>query len=109
MLTSTKLQTCKNILCDIFKIVIFVFTLCNHFEADHIDHKKQMITLTKVSKARSHGLVVNGDDLQSRDCGFESQRHILDGCKRCYSYYVIKKITKIKVAKWGTPKKIFKN
>jgi hypothetical protein len=55
--------------------------------------------------ARSHGLVVKGDDLQSRDCGFESRRRILDGSKRCYSYYFIKKITKIKVAKWGTPKK----
>jgi hypothetical protein len=52
--------------------------------------------------ARSHGLVVKGDDLQSRDCGFESRRRKLDGCKRCYSYYIIKKI---KVAKWWTPKK----
>jgi hypothetical protein len=60
---------------------------------------------TERKLARSHGLVVKGDNLQSRDCGFESRCHKLDGCKRCYSYYIIKKITKIKVAKWGTPKK----
>ena len=32
---------------------------------------------------------------------------ILDGCKQFASYY-IKENLKIKVAKWGTPKKIFK-
>ncbi len=58
--------------------------------------------------ASIHVLVVKGDDLQSRDCGFESRPRILDGCKQCYSYYIIKKRTKIKAAKWGTPKNIFK-
>jgi hypothetical protein len=65
------------------------------------------LRLNKNVMARSHGLVVKGDDLQSRDCGFKSWRRILDGCRRCYSYYIIKKIMKIKVAKWGTPKKYF--
>jgi hypothetical protein len=59
-------------------------------------------------KARRHGLVVKGDDLQLRDCGFDFQHCILDGCKQLNSYYIIKKTMKIKVAKWGTPKKIFR-
>jgi hypothetical protein len=43
--------------------------------------------------------------IRPRGRGFESRR-ILDGCKQFASYY-IKKL-KIKVTKWGTPKKIFK-
>ncbi len=38
-----------------------------------------------------------------RGRGFKSRR-ILDGCKRIASYYIKEKL-KIKVAKWGTPKK----
>jgi hypothetical protein len=34
--------------------------------------------------------------------------YILDGCKRVASYYIKEKL-KIKVAKWGTPKKYQKN
>ena len=41
-----------------------------------------------------------------RGRGFESRR-ILDGCKRFANYYIKEKL-KIKVAKWGTPKKYLK-
>jgi hypothetical protein len=51
--------------------------------------------------ARSHGLVVKAEDSQLSGCGFESRHRLLDGC---YNW----KIMKIKVAKWGTPKKYFK-
>jgi hypothetical protein len=50
--------------------------------------------------------VVRAEDSRPRGRGFES-RCILDGCKRFASYYIKEKL-KIKVAKWGTPKKIFK-
>ncbi len=48
------------------------------------------------------------EDSQLSGCGFEPQytvRRILDGVSKA-SYYIGKK--EIKVAKWGTPKKIFK-
>ena len=48
-------------------------------ETDNINRMK---TLT-VIKARSHGLVVKGEDSQLSGCGFESWHRILDGCKRC--------------------------
>jgi hypothetical protein len=35
------------------------------------------------SMARSHGLVVKGEDSQLSGCGFESWHRILDGFKRC--------------------------
>jgi hypothetical protein len=47
--------------------------------------------------------VVRAEDSHPRGRGFES-RHILDGCKQFDSYYIVEKL-KIKVAKWGTPKK----
>ncbi len=53
-------------------------------------------------EARSRGLVVKADDSQSRGCGFEPRRRILDGMQA--SYCIVNK-EKIKVAKWGTPKK----
>jgi len=43
-------------------------------------------------KARSHGLVVKADEFESRLAGY---------------YIRTMKIMKTKVAKWGTPKKIF--
>ncbi len=49
--------------------------------------------------------MVRAEDSRPRDRGFDSRR-ILDGCKRFASYY--KEKLKIKVAKWGTPKKYFK-
>ncbi len=51
------------------------------------------------------GLVVRAEDSRPRGRGFEFCR-ILDGCKQFASYYIKEKL-KIKVAKWGTPKKIF--
>ncbi len=41
------------------------------------------IVNNKSFEARSHGLVVKGEDSQLTGCGFESWHHILDGCKRC--------------------------
>ena len=52
------------------------------------------------------GLVIRAEDSCPRGRGFESRR-ILDGCKQFASYYIKEKF-KIKVAKWVTPKKIFK-
>jgi hypothetical protein len=49
--------------------------------------------------------VVKVEDSQLSGCGFEPQRHILDGVSEA-SYYIGKR--EIKVAKWGTPKKYFK-
>jgi hypothetical protein len=51
--------------------------------------------------------VVRAEDSRPNGRGFES-RCILDGRKRFASYYIKEKL-KIKVAKWGTPKKIFNN
>jgi hypothetical protein len=53
------------------------------------------------------GLVVRAEDSSPRGRGFESRR-ILDGCKQFARYYIKEKKLKIKVAKWGTPKKILK-
>jgi hypothetical protein len=50
--------------------------------------------------------VVRAEDSRPRGRGFKSRR-ILDGCKRFASYYTKEKL-KIKVAKWGTPKKYLK-
>jgi hypothetical protein len=50
--------------------------------------------------------VVKADGSLPRGCGFKPQHHILDGCKQFDSYYIKEKL-KIKVAKWGTPKKVF--
>ncbi len=36
--------------------------------------------------------------------GFKPWHRLLDGCKQFASYYIKEKL-KIKVAKWGTPKK----
>jgi hypothetical protein len=44
--------------------------------------------------------VVKADDSQSRGCGFEPRRRILDGMQAKLAIAL-----KIKVAKWGTPKK----
>ncbi len=57
--------------------------------------------------ARSHGLVVKADGSWPRGRGFKPRHRILDGCKRFASYYIKEKL-KIKVAKWGTPKKYLK-
>ncbi len=45
--------------------------------------------------------------IHPRRRGFESRR-ILVGCKQFASYYIKEKL-KIKVTKWGTPKKYLKN
>jgi hypothetical protein len=58
-----------------------------------------------LGKASSCGLVVKADSSQSRGHGFEPQ-HRMDVSNA--SYYINMKIKKIKVAKWGTQKKIFK-
>ena len=50
--------------------------------------------------------MVRAEGSRPRGRGFESRR-ILDGCKRFASYYIKEKL-KIKVAKWGTPKKYLK-
>ena len=47
--------------------------------------------------------MVRAEDSRPRGRGFESRR-IVDGCKQFTSYYIEEKL-KIKVAKWGTPKK----
>ncbi len=47
--------------------------------------------------------MVRAEDSRPRGHGFESHR-ILDGCKQFASYYIKEKL-KIKVAKWGIPKK----
>ncbi len=47
--------------------------------------------------------MVKAEDSRPRGRGFESCL-ILDGCKRFACYYIKEKL-KIKVAKWGTPKK----
>ncbi len=54
----------------------------------------------------SHGLVVKAEDSWSRDRGFEPRPvYVLDGCKRISQLAITyTKITKIKVAEWGTPK-----
>jgi hypothetical protein len=49
--------------------------------------------------------VVKGEDSKLSGCGFKPLRCILDGVSEA-SYYIGKR--KIKVAKWGTPKKYFK-
>jgi len=77
---------------------------------NHTNEQKENKVNKNKPMARSHGLVVKAEDSWSRDCGFESRCHILNGCKQCYSYYIInctKKITKIKIAKWGTPNFFF--
>ncbi len=48
--------------------------------------------------------MVRAEGSRPRGRGFESRR-ILDGCKRLHCTM---RITKIKVAKWGTPKKNIK-
>ena len=63
------------------------------------DNNKQSIFI----QGEKPGIVVRAEESRPRGCGFESRR-ILDGCKQFASYY-IKKIKKIKVAKWGTPKR----
>ncbi len=50
--------------------------------------------------------MVRAEGSRPRGRGFESRRK-LDGCKRFASYYIKEKL-KIKVAKWGTPKKYLK-
>jgi hypothetical protein len=50
--------------------------------------------------------VVRAEDSHPRGRGIES-RCMLDGCKQFAIYYIEEKL-KIKVAKWGTPKKILK-
>ena len=48
--------------------------------------------------------MVKAEDLQLSGCGFETRRRILDGVSKA-SYYKLQCKNKIKVAKWGTPKK----
>ena len=66
------------------------FTRCQH----------QILILSKRC-----GLVVKGEDWQLSGCGFKPRRRILDSVSEA-SYYIGKR--EIKVAKWSTPKKIFK-
>ncbi len=58
--------------------------------------------MTENGKIR-HDLVVKADGSRPRGCGFKPRQRILDGCKRFARK--IKEKLKIKVAKWGTPKK----
>ncbi len=51
--------------------------------------------------------MVKADGSQSRGRGFEPRHRILDGFKQMQAI-TYKKITKIEVAEWGTPKKILK-
>ena len=51
--------------------------------------------------------MVKADGSRRRGRGFKPRHRILDGCKTFASYYIKEKL-KIKVAEWGTPKKIFK-
>ena len=51
--------------------------------------------------------MVKADDSQSRGCGFEPRRRILDGMQAKLAI-ALKIKREIKVAKWGTPKKYFK-
>jgi hypothetical protein len=51
--------------------------------------------------------VVKAEDSQLSGCGFKPRRRILDGVSKA-SYYKLQRKNEIKVAKWGTPKKIFK-
>jgi hypothetical protein len=53
---------------------------------------------------RTAGQVVKADGSYPRGRGFKPQHRILDGCKQFASYYFKEKL-KIKVAKWGAPKK----
>ncbi len=48
--------------------------------------------------------MVKADGSRSRGRGFKPRHRILDGCKQCLAI-TYKKVTKIKIAKWGTPKK----
>ena len=57
--------------------------------------------------ASSNGLVVKADGSWLRSHGFKPRHPILDGCKQFASYYIKDKL-KIKVAKWGPPKSIYK-
>ncbi len=52
------------------------------------------------------GLVARAEDSRPRGRGFESRR-ILDGVSDA-SYYIPNERKRIKVAKWGTPKKYLK-
>jgi hypothetical protein len=52
--------------------------------------------------------VVKAEDSQLSGCGFEPWHRILDGVSEA-SYYKLQWKNEIKVAKWGTPKKILKN
>ncbi len=51
--------------------------------------------------------MVKAEDSQLSGCGFEPRRRILDGVSEA-SYYKLQWKKEIKVAKWGTPKKILK-
>ncbi len=59
-----------------------------HKEAEH-KVKKKAVPFYPMDKnflmlmARSHGLVVKGEDSQLSGCGFKSSHRILDGCKQC--------------------------
>jgi hypothetical protein len=61
---------------------------------------------TETIRLRTPGLVVKADGSRPRGRGFKPWHCIFDGCKRFTCYYVKEKF-KIKVVKWGTPKKIF--
>ncbi len=53
--------------------------------------------------ARSHGLIVKGEDSQLSGCGFESWHRILDGCKQCWLLQL--KINENKGSQIGQTKK----
>ncbi len=57
--------------------------------------------------ARSRGLVVKADDLQSRGCGFEPRRRILDGMQAKLA--IALKIKRNKGSQMGHTKKNIKN
>jgi hypothetical protein len=59
--------------------------------------------MTNIWKPGSHVLVVNWNSFWLK-LNKADRHRILDGCKRFASYNIKEKL-KIKVAKWGTPKK----
>jgi hypothetical protein len=67
----------------------------------------QMLNNSLQMSARSHGVVVKADGSWPRGCGFKTRHRMLYGCKWFASYFINEKL-KIKVAKWGAPKKYLK-
>ncbi len=70
----------------------------------HIRFSLLYIQLIKTERYISDSLTAHDQEVVGLNPGTD----ILDGCKRCCSYYV-KENTEIKVAKWDPPKHFFTN